>query len=107
MAEMRSSKIVHKNYLEELRKSKVIKRNNKEWQNVLESKRHIDMRDRFDLIKSDFEKTDKRIQSLEFLKRQGAGKESNKPTLKRDRSGFKQDRRHLSRLNQSQVGPAE
>lgn len=63
----------HKNYLVELKHSKVMNRDHENWENVLESKNER-IQDKYDIIRGQIEKKDIEIGLVENLKKCGAGK---------------------------------
>lgn len=62
----------HKNYLKELRTSKLIKREKQGWENILENKEIEKVQDRYEIMKAELEKKDVELGLAEEIRRQGA-----------------------------------
>ena len=69
---IKEEKPKHKNYLVDLRKSKIVKRDNKDWQNILQNKNIGRVQDKFEIMKAELEKHNSKIRQAEALKRNKA-----------------------------------
>lgn len=55
----------YKNYLSKLSNSKTLKRDKKEWENIMENKSIKKVQDRYEILRAELERKDKEIELME------------------------------------------